>query len=115
MKNTTEHPPANAKRVCRRADLSATTETAINILMNPGEEPRQITISKHKRQVLEGLLTGPLYAASYRRHSDQVLPHRPDQGLNIRCEMYRSDPETGRERFGIHFFDTVVIRTSEKQ
>ena len=106
----TELPPSNALRVFRWADLPNLTAPALYRVTDPGQEPREIYAPKHKRQVLEGLMRSPLYAASYCRLSDKVLPVRRDDGVNIVCKLYANDPETGRERFGIYFLVSKVER-----
>ncbi len=103
-------PPHNAKRVYRWGDLPYLTELALFRVTDPGQEPRVIAVSKHVRQVLEGLMRHPIYAASYCRISDQVLPLRRDHGVNIRCDMYSNDKETGRTRFGIYVLESKVER-----
>lgn len=103
-------PPPDAKRVYRWADLPDATERAAYLITDEGGEPRQITVARHQRQVLEGLMRAPIYAASYCRISDQVLPLRRDHGVDIRCDMYANDPETGRERYGIYTLVSDVQR-----
>ncbi|CUH45419.1 hypothetical protein [Ruegeria atlantica] len=108
QKTEFELPPTNALRVYRWADLPNLTASALYRVTDPGQEPREIHASKHKRQVLEGLMRSPLYAASYCRLSDNVLPLRRDDGVNIGCKLYRNDPETGRQRYGIYFLVSTV-------
>jgi len=108
-------PPANARRIYRWADLPSQTETAIYRVTDPGEDPREIVVSKHQRQVLEGLMRSPLYAASYCRLSDQVLPLRRDHGVDIVCDMYTNDAETGRSRFGVYRLVSKIERVVSQQ
>lgn len=108
-------PPANALRIYRWADLPNLTTPALYRVTDPGQEPREIYASKHKRQVLEGLMRSPLYAASYCRLSDQVLPLRRDDGVNIECKMYRGDADTGRQKFGIYFLVSKVTRIDSQE
>lgn len=103
-------PPTNAKRVYRWTDLPSLTEPATYRVTDPDQEPREITVSKHRRQVLEGLMQGPIYAASYCRLSDQVLPLRRDGSVDIKCEMYTKDKETGRQKYGVYFLQSRVER-----
>ncbi len=103
-------PPENALRVYRWADLPNLTAPALYRITDPGQEPREIYASKHKRQVLEGLMRSPLYAASYCRLSDQVLPLRRDDGVNIECKMYRGDADTGRQKYGIYVLVSQIER-----
>ncbi len=104
----------NALRVYRWADLPNLTAPALYRVTDPGQEPREIYASKHKRQVLEGLMRSPLYAASYCRLSDQVLPLRRDDGVNIECKMYRGEADTGRQKFGIYVLVSQVELISER-
>ena len=76
-----DKPPINTKRIYRWADLPDTTAPAVFIVQDDGEEVPKFTVSRHMRQVLEGLMHGPIFAASYCRLSDQVLPLRRDKGL----------------------------------
>jgi hypothetical protein len=101
---------ANALRVYRWSDLPNLTSQALYRVIDPGQEPREIYASKHKRQVLEDLMRSPLYAASYCRLSDQVLPLRRDDGVDIECKMYRGDAETGRQKFGIYVLVSQIER-----
>lgn len=103
-------PPPNTKRVYKWADLPHDTKPARFVVENDGQEPRTITVSRHKRQVLEGLMKQPILAASYCRVSDQVLPLRRDCGLDIVSTIYRNDPETGREIYGVYTLASNVRR-----
>lgn len=105
-----ETPPSNAKRIYRWTDLPSNTSPALFRVTDPGQEPREIVVSKHQRQVLEGLMRSPIYAASYCRLSDQVLPLRRDHSVDIECIMYSNDKETGRQRYGVYFLVSKVER-----
>lgn len=107
-------PPTNAKRVYRWADLPKSSEAATFFVDEDANAPRKITVSRHKRQVLEGLMRGPILAASYCRISDQVLPLRRDYGLDITCTIYRNDPETGRQKYGVYTLASKVRRAGEE-
>ncbi|MEM9392799.1 MAG: hypothetical protein AAGA38_03015 [Pseudomonadota bacterium] len=106
--------PKDAKRVYRWADLPPRTDAATFVVDPDGADPRRITVSKRMRQVLEGLMRHPIYAASYCRIGDRVLPLRRDHGLEIVCTMYENDPETGRERYGVYELKTKVRRAVQK-
>lgn len=104
----TEQPPRNARRsIYAWKHLPQGTELASFLIENDGQEPFEVTLSKHQRQVLEGLMQYPVYAASYCRISDQVSPLR-EMGIDIETKMYRNDPETGRERYGVYFLHSKV-------
>ena len=111
---TTTKPPPNAKRVYRWDDLPPTLDAALYSVADGDGEVRIISASRRKRQVLEGLMRAPLFAASYCRISDKVLPLRRDDGIDIECEMYRNDPETGRERYGVYVLKSKVERIDQE-
>ena len=103
-------PPPNTKRIYRWADLPDAAKPAKYRVETPGEQARIITVSRRKRQVLEGLMQSPVLAASYCRLSDNVLPLRRDHGVAITCTLYKQDPETGRDRYGVYTLDSKVTR-----
>jgi hypothetical protein len=111
-KKTANLPPENTLRVYRWDDLPAAVEPALYQVTDPGQGPRTITVSKNTRRVLEGLMRSPLYAASYCRLSDKVLPLRRDHGVDIVCTFYRNDEDTGRERYGVYTLVSNVERIS---
>lgn len=110
-----EKPPKNAKRVYRWSDLPSDKTRARYMVTDEGQEPREISVANNQRRVLEGLMHGPIYAASYCRISDQVLPLRRDKSIDIECKMYSNDPETGRERYGVYFLRSTVVRIADEQ
>ncbi|MEL6639964.1 MAG: hypothetical protein AAFN63_01550 [Pseudomonadota bacterium] len=115
MTEQNTRPPSNAKRVYRWTDLPAATEAAAYRVYDPDQEPRTFVVSKHMRQVLEGLMQHPIYAASYCRISDQVLPLRRDHGVSICCDMFSNDVETGRSRFGVYVLESKVERVTHNE
>lgn len=102
MKNNLENPPKNTKREYGWHNLKPNTEYAPYSVTDEGQGTREIIVGKKQRQVLEGLMEGPIFAASYCRVGNQVLALRHDHGVDIACDMYRNDPETGRERYGVY-------------
>lgn len=109
MIEETKSLPTNAMRVYRWQDLPAVREPASYLVENDDQEPLVIVVSNHQRQVLEGLMRSPIYAASYCRISDQVLPLRRAR-VDIECKMFRNDPDTGRERYGVYSLVSKVVR-----
>ena len=95
----TERPPRNSKRVYRWPDLPNTLAPKPYRIIEEGKEVTTFIASEHKRQVLEGLMLHPIYAASYCRISDQVLALRGD-GVDIECKMtpQRLTPRQLQER-----------------
>lgn len=114
-KQNEERPPKDALRVYKWADLPGLTEPAEYLVSDPNQEPRKIWVSKHKRQVLEGLMKHPIYAASYARISDQVSPLRHDLGVDIATRIYRNDAETGRKTYGVYFLKSKVVRVAPER
>ncbi|GAB5447177.1 MAG: hypothetical protein Gyms2KO_20500 [Gymnodinialimonas sp.] len=110
MKTSDGIPPRNARRIYRWADLPSASKPAQYRVTDPGQEPRVITVSRRKRQVLEGLMQAPIFAASYCRLSDNVLPLRRDHGVDIACTIYNNDADTGRDRYGIYTLVSKVER-----
>ena len=113
--SNTKQPPKSARRIGKWDDLNYPTSPGLFRVTGLGEDPRTFVASKHMRQVLEGLMNHPIYAASYCRISDQVLPLRRDQGVNIRCDMYSDDKETGRSRYGVYVLESQVERVEESE
>lgn len=109
-RQTKQDPPPNARRVYRWDDLPRATGFARFRVTDPGQDPREISVRNNQRRVLEGLMKSPVYAASYCRISDQVLPLRRDHGVDIECQMYSGDEETGRQRFGVYVLRSKVER-----
>lgn len=105
-----ETPPINVKRVYKWADLPGNTKPAKYSIECEGQEPRTITVLRRKRQVLEGLMKSPIRAASYCRISDQVLPLLRDHGVDFRCTIYKNDPDTGRDVYGVYTLENTVRR-----
>ncbi len=109
-----ENPPANTKRIYRWADLPNTTENQTYWVTNTGQDPRKVILAKRTRQVLEGLMRSPIHSASYCRLSDHVLPLRRDHGIDIRCDMFANDVETGRTRYGVYVLVSQVQPVLDK-
>ena len=106
-------PPSNAKRIYRWDDLPD-AKGIERYIVNPNDaNAEEIKLAKRKRQVLEGLMQGPIYAASYCRLSDQVMPLRRDYGLEIETTIYRHDDATGREKFGLYTLQSKVCRKND--
>lgn len=107
--------PSNALRVFSWDQTPNLTKPAAYAVHNEGQEPQTIVVSKNTRRVLEALMTSPVYAASYCRISDKVLPLRRDHGVDIECVIYDSDLPTKRARFGVYFLKSKVIRLDDQK
>ncbi|ABD53148.1 hypothetical protein [Jannaschia sp. CCS1] len=110
MKTSDGIPPKDTRRIYGWHNLPNTYKAARYRITDPGQEPRVITVSRKKRQVLEGLMRSPLHSASYCRLSDTVMPLRRDHGVDIECTLYKSDTDTGRDKFGVYTLSSKVER-----
>jgi hypothetical protein len=100
----------DAKRFYAWKDFQCDKRLERFLVEDEGQEPRTISVSKNKKRVLVGLINGPVFAASYCRISDQVLPLRRDYGLDITCTIFKNDPETGRDIYGVYTLESKVTR-----
>ena len=57
-------PPTNAQRISRVADLPQDRTPADYLVTTEGSDPKTVSLKKRKRQVLDLLMTAPVYAAS---------------------------------------------------
>ena len=96
--------PKNSKRVSKWSDLPKATTPKTYIINNEGKTHR-VTLSRHKRQVLEGLMINPIYAPSPARISDCKL-HLVNAGIEIDTLMFSNDDNT--EKFGIYVLKSAV-------
>lgn len=101
-------PEANAQRIMRRADLSSDRSSVWVQIQNEGGEPKKALLSKSKRQVVDTLKRGPVFAASPVRISDIVHILKRDVGLDIETKMYPGDPVTGSGPFGVYHLKSKV-------
>ena len=108
-------PPANALRIYSWDQTPNLTKPAAYEVQNENQGPCRIVISKNTRRVLEALMHSPVYAASYCRISDKVLPLRRDFGIDIECVIYDGDIPTKRARFGVYFLRSKVIRLATQE
>lgn len=109
MKISNIKPPSNARRIYRWADLPRCQPHAGYVVENDGQEAVTLFVRNKRQRVLEGLMRSPLYAASYARLSDHV-DHLKRSGVVIETLMFRDDPETGRDTFGIYVLRSRVTR-----
>lgn len=109
MKISDQQPPEHARRVYRWSDLPPTQPHSGYRVENEGQEPMTVYIGNKRQRVLEGLMRSPLYAASYARLSDHV-DHLKRSGIDIETLMFRNDPETGRDTFGVYVLRSRVTR-----
>ncbi|MAM63856.1 hypothetical protein [Maritimibacter sp. UBA3975] len=108
-------PPANAQRISRRADLSPNRQGVWIQIENEGSEPTKALLSKSKRQVVDTLLRGPVYAASPVRISDIVHILKRDVGLDIETKMYPGDPDNGSMSYGVYFLRSKVTLLDKRE
>lgn len=93
MKTEKGKPPKNAKRVYAWRDLPFPETAAVFTIQEDGGAKRKFSAKDKRRRAIEGLMTHPIYSASYARISDQVWLLKAE-GVDIEIIMYRNDPET---------------------
>lgn len=108
-------PPTNALRIYSWNQTPNLTASAAYMVQNEGQEPHTIMVSKNICRVPEALMPSPVYAASYCRISDKVLPLRPAFRVDIDCTIYEGDVPTKRKRFGVYFLKSKVVRLDDQQ
>lgn len=108
-------PPSDALRIYSWDQTPNLTASATYQVQNESDEPHKIVVSKNTRRVLEALMNSPVYAASYCRISDKVLPLRRDHGVEIDCVIFEGDTPTKRQRFGVYFLKSKVTCLPDEQ
>ena len=103
-------PPPNLLDARKWADFRAEKSIAHFLVEEADQEPRKIAVSRNMRLVLEGLMRGPVLAASRCRISDQVLPLRRDKGLNIQCTIYQNGADGNATKYGVYTLQSKVCR-----
>lgn len=109
MRISDQKPPKNARRVYRWSDLPPGRPQSGYLVENEGREPTTVFVGNKRQRVLEGLMRSPLYAASYVRLSDHV-DHLKRSGFDIETLMFRNDPETGRDTYGVYVLRSRITR-----
>ena len=102
----------NARRVTRVADLPDLKQPATYLVTNGERKPDRKVLNKRQRQVTEALMGGLLYCASPVRLSDIVLLLR-ERGIDIETEMFKGDPGTDTEKFGVYRLRSNIQRVGE--
>ena len=102
-------PPANTLHVNRWSDLPDCTEPAVYRIHGDGSSVL-FSVSKKRRQVLEGLMQRPLACSSKCRLSQAVLTLRRDCGLVIEMRMFDGSEASDGDRFGIYFLKSEIER-----
>jgi hypothetical protein len=101
-------PANNARRIWRVADLPQDRGPATYLIRNGDKAPREVTLEKRQRQILDLLRAGPVYAASPVRISDIVHVLKRDIELDVETVRYPGDPATGSGSFGVYFLRSSV-------
>ena len=108
-------PPTNSQRIYRVADLPPDRSPTKYLITKDCDEPKTVSLQKRKRQVLDLLKMGPVYAASPVRLSDMVHLLKLEDGIDIETVMYPGDPGTGTLRYGVYFLRSGVVRLDEER
>lgn len=110
MKTSLKSPPINAQRIMRVADLPTDRNPAQYEIKNGDGKPRVVTVSKRKRQIIDLLCAGPVFAASPVRIGDTVHILRREIDLDVETIMHPGDPKTGAGDYGTYHLRSRVIR-----
>ncbi len=104
-----------AQRIHRVADLPYDRNPADYIVKTGDDDTKTITLQKRKRQVLDLLMTVPVYAASPVRLSDIVHLLKLEDAIDIETVMFPGDPGTGTMRFGVYLLRGKIERLPEME
>lgn len=74
----------------------------------------ELVLSKRKRQILEALMKGPIYAASPIRISDIVMLLRRDHDVKIATDRHADDTGPMTAHYGIYFLTDQVDYLGEE-
>ena len=69
-----------------------------------------VTLSKRQRQVIDLLITSPVYCASPVRLSDVVHILKREIGLEVKTKTFPGNPITGSGAYGVYFPQSQVHR-----
>ena len=101
--------------IWRVADLPQNRAPAFYEITNGDGEPRTVLLSKRKRQVLDLLCIGPVFAASPVRIGDTVHVLRREIDLDVETKMHPGDPLTGAGDYGsYHLRSRVTLLDGKK-
>jgi hypothetical protein len=114
MRNVDGKPPRNTKRVYKWDDLPDQAPPQL-YEVTTGATTKRTFISKKRLRVMEGLIKHPLFAASPVRISDHVLHLKTLNGVDIETLVYKNDPETGRERYGVNFLRSTITPVTDNE
>ncbi|MFQ6755324.1 hypothetical protein V6Z72_13320 [Cereibacter sphaeroides] len=106
-------PPPDAQRVRSVADLPPHRAPARYRIRQADGSTRDALLSKRRRQVLDLLRRGPVFAASPLRISDAVRELRTDFGVDIHTEMYRGDRASGAGDYGVYYLRSALTTTAD--
>ena len=104
------HPPTDAQRIMRVADLPQERSPAQYEIQNGDGNPRLVTLARRQRQVMDLLVSAPVYCASPVRLSDVVHILKREIGLEVETKLYPGNPITGAGAYGIYILTSKVRR-----
>lgn len=106
-------PPNNAKRIWRATDLPPHREVArYKVYRSDGTETF-CSLSKRRCQVMDLLLSGPVFCASPVRISDMVHVLKSEVGIEVETEYYPGSKESGSGPYGVYFLKSKVYRLAQ--
>lgn len=113
MTETNQKPPSNAQRIMRVADLPPDRKPTRYEIRNGTSKPRIVTLDKRKRQIVDLLMSAPVYCASPVRLSDVVHILKREIGLEVETKYYPGNPITGSGAYGVYFLTSDVRRIDD--
>ena len=108
-------PPANTCRIMRVADLPQERGPAEYEIRNGDAKSRVVTLQKRQRQVIDLLISGPVYCASPVRLSDVVHILKREVGLEVETKFYPGNPITGSGAYGVYFLTSSVRKLDKHE
>lgn len=113
MTQSNNKSPSNAQRIMRVADLPPDRKPARYELRNGDSKPRIVTLDKRKRQIVDLLMSAPVYCASPVRLSDVVHILKREIGLEVETKYYPGNPITGAGAYGVYFLKSDIRRIDD--
>ena len=103
MTNIKTKPPTNTIRIMRVADLPQERGPAQYEILNDDDRSKVVTLCKRQRQIMDLLISGPVYCASPVRISDVVYILKREIGLEVDTKFYPGNPIIGSGAYGVYF------------
>lgn len=101
-------PPTRTRWIDTNADLPQNYGKAKFKITKPSGETFTLILDKRKRQTIEALMLGPIYAASRIRIGEYVSNLRHDNGISILTDWYKGTSGPIKTTFGTYTLNDQV-------